>query len=341
MEKDLSELTKQVEYYFSDKNLEFDEFFYSEIEANPEGFVPLELLLNCNKVKKMNVTQQDLADAVDMSAMLQTDLHGKCLRRVDRKLPEFKGTRKRKTLTQTPTEPRKASNHSDEKLDDSFFHPFLLVIPDIRNVPKKGKLIEDTIEEQYKIKVPYCRINNRNGHVVFDQNGVESSVIQKLLSDGFMLEGNKIPQVKAEKRDTDFFYKENGSYFEKIVKKKYGKTVKKPQKPDERKLLGAVTFAGRKYDNYSLLQTTFKNMISKTRNGDLVDVKSREQLKELLKYHDKYDEKLKDAEDFLVDFHPVYKQTRCFFTVKEDGTKEDFSLHKCLNNLKAKLMKDM
>lgn len=58
---------------------------------------------------------------------------------------------------------------------------------------------------------------------------------------------------------------------------------------------------------------------------------------ELLKHHEKAEEKLKGAKDFTVSLHPEYKQTRCFFVIKEDGSKEDFSFHKCLTNMVAKL----
>ena len=64
-------------------------------------------------------------------------------------------------------------------------------------------------------------------------------------------------------------------------------------------------------------------------------------MKELLKHHEKSEEKLSNCTGFAVDFHPVYKQTRCFFINKDDGTKEDFSLHKCLNNFKEACLKEM
>lgn len=54
---------------------------------------------------------------------------------------------------------------------------------------------------------------------------------------------------------------------------------------------------------------------------------------ELLKHHDKAEEKLKGAKDFTVGLHPEFQQTRCFFVVKEDGSREDFSFHKCLSSL--------
>ncbi len=57
---------------------------------------------------------------------------------------------------------------------------------------------------------------------------------------------------------------------------------------------------------------------------------------ELLKYHDKYEAKSKDLKGFTTGPHPEYKNTRCFFAVKEDGSKEDFSSTKCFENIKKK-----
>lgn len=56
-------------------------------------------------------------------------------------------------------------------------------------------------------------------------------------------------------------------------------------------------------------------------------------LVELLKFHERSAEKLKDLDYFTCDVHPVYKETRCFFAIKKDGTKEDFSFTKCLVRL--------
>lgn len=86
------------------------------------------------------------------------------------------------------------------------------------------------------------------------------------------------------------------------------------------------------------MKTLFKNIISKSRNGAPLDEDSGNTLKELLKYHDNSVEKLKDLKSFTVDFHPTYKQTRCFFIVREDESREDFSLHKCLNNFKDQIL---
>ena len=41
-------------------------------------------------------------------------------------------------------------------------------------------------------------------------------------------------------------------------------------------------------------------------------------------------DKLKDYENFEVGPHPEYPKTRCFFVARKDGSKEDFSVSKCI-----------
>jgi len=63
-------------------------------------------------------------------------------------------------------------------------------------------------------------------------------------------------------------------------------------------------------------------------------------LVELLKFHEKKDEKLKDLDYFTCDVHPVYNETRCFFVVRKDGSREDFSFTKSLVRLEEEKRKN-
>ena len=45
---------------------------------------------------------------------------------------------------------------------------------------------------------------------------------------------------------------------------------------------------------------------------------------------------MKDLKHFVVDVHPNFMDTRCLFVVKEDGTREDFSVVKCIENIEKK-----
>lgn len=69
------------------------------------------------------------------------------------------------------------------------------------------------------------------------------------------------------------------------------------------------------------------------KDGEKLTGNDEEFMKEIIKFHHKKDEKMKDFECFEVGQHPDYDKTRCFFVVKKDGKKEDFSVAKCIANL--------
>jgi len=84
---------------------------------------------------------------------------------------------------------------------------------DVSSLPKNGKLIEETVGEQYKTKIPYARVNKTNGHLVLDKNEKDTSeVVEKLLKDGFEFDGKKIEIIAADDRERNVFNKENLSY---------------------------------------------------------------------------------------------------------------------------------
>ena len=76
-----SALRIQVEYYLSDENLERDRFFRDLIAKDAAGAVDLSAFLQCNKIKQMKVSSQELADAIEGSEKLELR-NGRVLRRV-------------------------------------------------------------------------------------------------------------------------------------------------------------------------------------------------------------------------------------------------------------------
>lgn len=114
----------------------------------------------------------------------------------------------------------------------------------------------------------------------------------------------------------------------------------KPERdPQKKKFRGKVVFGGVNYPTLDSLKAVFKAIIVKCKNDAILEGTAKAQVMELVKFHDKAEEKIKGLKDFTVGIHPEYKETRCFFVVKEDGTKEDFSFHKCLTRLAESLEK--
>lgn len=71
---------KQLEFYFSDAALSKDRFLNKLIEADPLGFVSLDVFLTFNKIKNFTDKLSDLVKAISSSAVLiLNDDHTKVL----------------------------------------------------------------------------------------------------------------------------------------------------------------------------------------------------------------------------------------------------------------------
>lgn len=90
----LSSLRRQIEYYFSDKNLSSDTFFHQKISSSPEGWLDASWILGCNRVKKMNVTN----DVEIESALADSDLEVQWLFGEDSNGKSYKSLQVRRKL---------------------------------------------------------------------------------------------------------------------------------------------------------------------------------------------------------------------------------------------------
>ena len=72
---------KQVHYYFSDENLAGDSFMREKISADPEGWVALSVVLNFNRMARMQLTVEEAAGILGASTELEVDASGERLRR--------------------------------------------------------------------------------------------------------------------------------------------------------------------------------------------------------------------------------------------------------------------
>ena len=93
----ISKIKIQIEYYLSDENLQKDRFFHDQISKDPEvyldfnvkGFLDFNFLLNCNNLKKLAATKEEIAEAIKLSTILELNKENSRVRRKDnKKLPE-------------------------------------------------------------------------------------------------------------------------------------------------------------------------------------------------------------------------------------------------------------
>ena len=87
-----NKIRRQLEYYFGDFNLMRDQFLKNEIklsnDANNEGYVPIEVMLKCNRLSQLSTDKEKIASAISSSKLLQVKEDGSAVRRnPERKLP--------------------------------------------------------------------------------------------------------------------------------------------------------------------------------------------------------------------------------------------------------------
>ena len=68
-----STLRRNIEFYFSDINLSRDVFLKNKVAEDPNGFVPLSVLLTFGRVSKLTKDAKELFDAIKDSETLVLD----------------------------------------------------------------------------------------------------------------------------------------------------------------------------------------------------------------------------------------------------------------------------
>ncbi|XP_058049712.1 la-related protein 7 isoform X1 [Ahaetulla prasina] len=77
----LSDIAKQVDFWFGDVNLHKDRFLREQIEKSRDGYVDISLLISFNKMKKLTTDRKLIARAVKDSSVVELDLEGIRIRR--------------------------------------------------------------------------------------------------------------------------------------------------------------------------------------------------------------------------------------------------------------------
>jgi hypothetical protein len=322
----LAELQKQVEYYLSDSNLKQDEFFYNALNDSATKSIGFELLLNCNKIKKLKATKDDIIKALESSGAIEVLPDQSGIKRKNDALPEFEPKVGKKVK-------KNDNGHEESKGEDDGFEELILKITISKeDEAVKWETVRGEIEKVYGVKVPYVRLNRLEGHACLNKNEVKSDVKTKIVTEGLKMGDVDVKLEECKGKDLQFFFKDHGRHLDSCLERTGLKAKKKKADRSNPEFI----FMNQRYYNISKLRNIFRDILTKTGDDDKVPEPDHSMLLELLKYHDKFEEKSEDLDHFTAGQHPEYKQTRCFMVVKKDGSKKDWSSTKCLDNIKKK-----
>lgn len=208
-------------------------------------------------------------------------------------------------------------------------HPFLRLIIAL-NLKKKDdesktswQTIRDHIRNKYTLEPLYLRFNKREGHVGLDKNVAPEDKVNELVANGLEIDGEQFEFSRIDGADLESFWKQHGNHYAGVIEAaSRGDGDREKRRGKKNREQNWIELNHKKYEDVGKIKNIIKNLLAKSPDGAIIKEPDQSMLKELLKYHDNAEKKLENFKHFTVDVHPNYKETRCFFVVKEDGTKE-------------------
>ena len=341
-------IKEQIEYYLSDENLKQDSFFHQKISEEPNGYLDIDLLLKCNKIKKAKWTKEEIIEGIKLSDIIELDETNNKVRRKDNKpLPELS------LLSKKRTKPEKDEEKEKER------EPIVLIFKSDKESKSHWKDICNAFKkENPDLNVIYSRFQSNLGHIVI----IPESDEDPKFKDKFTYDEIEFTVEKCEGEDLINFYKDHGKHYEDCVamhknrnkknkkesKNKGKKKGKKEKKEEEEKkekidptdkqiLKEKVTLGEENFTDAASIKTKARKIITDTKDGEKLKDKEQKFIIDLLKYHHNYEQKSKDLNYITVGKPENDDSSRCFIIVNKKDEKNDFSVQKCIDNLVKKI----
>ena len=346
-EKDKNfEIKEQIEYYLSDDNLKNDSFFHQKISEDTNGYIELDFLLKCNKIKKAGWKKEELIEGIKLSDKIELDKTENKVRRKDNKpLPDLILLSKKR-------------NNEDDEEEKEPKEPIILMFTcEEPNKSNWKDICQAFKNENSDLNIIYSRFKDNLGHIAVipgDDDDVK-------FKDKFIYDEVEYTVKKCENEDLINFFKEHGEHYKMCVKmherrNKKGKKGAKGGKGGKGKdnknkknknnnvqnkedtiLKNEVTLGDLKFKDAALIKTETRRIINDTKNDEKLNEKNQKFVLDLLKYHHNYEEKSKDLDYITVGKPENYDSSRCFIIVDKKNNKKDFSAQKCIDNLIKKI----
>ena len=350
----INTLKSQIEYYMSDANLENDKFFNSLMSNSLNKFIDISVLLNCNKIKNITTDTNLIQEAISNSDFLELNEDKTKFSRKDKNIPKLQ------TLLNKKRDKIVDEDTSDKKDKEEIV---IYTIKSNKCTEIKWKLILDAIMlHNPGLQIPYLRFSMDNGNL-----GIYSSQTSKLIkTNDINVEDIIISINKAEGDDLLNFWKCHGSHLEFCLKRcnrelKKDKNNKKlsnnnssnnnnnnnnensnnkdlkKSKEGKTILSKPIHLGNMKFIDIKDIRQKARTIMNNIKEGEKPQPHDNKFLEDIISYHPNK-EKASGLDYFSTGQNPNFTGSKCFIIYKKDGTNEDFSINKCLEEISSKLI---
>jgi len=305
---------KQIEYYLSDDNLKHDKFFHDKIsdKDNAEGWLSIDVILSCNKMKVLGATKDDVVASLKDSKI---------------EIKEDKLSVRRPGNLALP--PLEAKIQHQKKSQAHAHDGGILAL--IKGIPAEQSWMQ--LKEKLRSKLP-DKVNIWFVSEVTDKNTCTVSC-SPFNDDAQFFEELQLEvggtKVTAEVVQGDAL-QQALKVLPKHIRDKREKEARKRQKERNR----PIVVGSQRFVNIAALRGRVKEILNSRSDGETLkpDGSDYKLIKAILGFHPKGEEKSKGMVGLKVN---TSKQggNRCFWMIREDGKEDDFSAVKCLSAIEA------
>jgi len=94
-----------------------------------------------------------------------------------------------------------------------------------------------------------------------------------------------------------------------------------------------VTLGDETFTDLTKIKARARKILSSHKDGDKIQKPDHDFILDILKYHKNFEGKTNDLDHFTTGKPDEHDYSRCFFIVRSNGDKEDFSIHKCIETI--------
>ena len=324
----LSDINSIIENYLTNGNDKQDS----------NGYISIETLLKNNKMIENSYSKEDLISVIKLNENIDFDSSkNKIRKKGNNQLTELK------ILNQK----RKLSDFSKTEIDNEIedFRNKITIDPIVFKITSEKEINEENFwylskqnftNENPHLKISYCTFKNKLGFLTIlyrcDQEDKIKFNKELKVNDYILI------IEKAEGDDLIDFWKYNEKNYIRVNNLNFeNKKENYNYNFHENEILkNSINLGGFEFKNISDIRKKSKSIISNSFDNEPLKELDLKFVEDILKFHPKYDEKIKDMKFITVGKHSEYINSRCFIIVKNNNIYEDFSIQKCIDVIASK-----
>lgn len=160
----------------SDQNLKNDRFFNKTIKSSPNRRIPIDIIMNCKRIKALEATMEEVIETIEKSIHLDIDIENKLFGRKNHNLPLL---REKKFYVTMKNDYKKSEDEIRHAENFIIFRPFIVGFISDKKIFLKDKELMKKTARYLGFDVPFAKASKKKGVFIFNENSDDKEKIEE------------------------------------------------------------------------------------------------------------------------------------------------------------------